>query len=91
MTPTPAPWTDNEALLALIAELVDQTNRLLQTVYSKKGATIPKPIRIPRPGQHRPKPLPMSDPRARAFFGGYPVHYEPAAGDTTNGDAKPLT
>lgn len=39
--------------MAINAELVDQTNRLLFTINAKKGATAPQPIFIPRPG---PKP-----------------------------------
>lgn len=46
----------------------------------KKGHTLPKPVRIPRPYETPDrKPLPMSDPRVRAFFGAA-VRYVPKAG-----------
>lgn len=49
-------WTNQEELLAAIAELVSQSNTLFIQANSKKGARPPKPLRIPRPGDEKPKP-----------------------------------
>jgi hypothetical protein len=84
----PAPWTTGDYLAALIAELVDKTNRTLETVYAKKGAPAPKPLRIPRPGdEDRRRPVSMSSAEARAFFGSVPVYYTPD--DETPPPAEP--
>lgn len=78
----PAPWTTADYLLALTAELVDKTNRILEVTFSKKGTKAPKPIRIPRPGDgERRRPVSMSSPEARSFFGAMPVYYDPPAED----------
>lgn len=59
-----ARWTTTDELLAAAVELLD--------VQVRKGTRRREPlIRIRRPATagDRPKPVPMSDPRARAFFG----------------------
>jgi hypothetical protein len=45
-----AGWGWREELLAAIAQLVDHSNRLFVSANSKKGAKVPRPIAIPRPG-----------------------------------------
>lgn len=46
-------WGWQEDLLATLAELVDQTNRLIFAFNTKKGTRIPDAIFIPRPGRVR--------------------------------------
>ncbi len=72
-----APWSTTEYLLALIAELVDANTRAFVSAYSKKGSTAPKPLKIDRPGDKPDRPVDMSSPEARKFFGGA-VQYTPA-------------
>lgn len=72
-----APWSTTEYLLALIAELVDANTIAFVVAHSKKGKTPPKPIKIDRPGDKPDRPVDMSSPEAREFFGGA-IHYTPA-------------
>lgn len=48
-------WRDNEELLAMIAELLHALLVVTIKVHSKKGAQMPKPLRITRPGQPEPE------------------------------------
>jgi len=72
-----APWSTTDYLLALIAELVDANTRAFISVYSKKGSSQPKPLKIDRPGDKPQRPVDMSSPEARNFFGAG-VQYTPA-------------
>lgn len=47
--PEGASWSTTDELIALVAELVDLSNRLFVQANSKKGAPAPKPIEIRRP------------------------------------------
>lgn len=50
-------WDTKTELLALIAEVVDQHQRLFYMANAKKGTPVPKPLHIPRPGESlRQKP-----------------------------------
>lgn len=79
LEPLPAPWSTGDHLLALVAELIDKTNRILEAVYTKAGSKAPKPLRIPRPGEELEpeEPVAMDTPEARAFFGAGRVDYTP--------------
>jgi len=44
-------WSTLEELVAIVAEVVDSGNRLFFSANSGKGAKIPSPIRIARPGR----------------------------------------
>lgn len=62
-------WTNNEELLAVIAELVDSLIQLFYAANTRKGAKPLTPLRIPRPGREeplKPKPTPTD---LRRFFG----------------------
>lgn len=48
-------WNLHGHLLAVIAEVTDNTNMILAKVYGAKGAPQPKPLRITRPGRE-PEP-----------------------------------
>lgn len=51
MNPETFGWTYTEELLALIAEILDQSTRLFIMANSKKGTKPPDPLEIQRPGQ----------------------------------------
>jgi hypothetical protein len=61
-------WGFQEELLASLAELVDQTNRLIFATNAKKGTRIPDPIFIPRPGP-RPEKRNATADELMAMFG----------------------
>jgi hypothetical protein len=42
-------WGSDQELAALAVEVGHSTMRVLVSAYSKKGATVPKPLRVPRP------------------------------------------
>lgn len=47
-------WGTLEDLMALVAEIGHEGNRILMAAHSEKGATIPESLHIPRP--HDPPP-----------------------------------
>lgn len=49
-------WSLTNHLLATVAEVSDDTNAILATVYGKPGSTPPKPLRIDRPGRRPERP-----------------------------------
>lgn len=62
-------WRNTEEMLALIAQLIDHTNRLL-FARTQKGQ-VPKPIHIKRPWERVPERRPVASPdEVRAFFKG---------------------
>lgn len=64
-------WNEPEELLAALLETVAESNRLFFIANTKKGTRAPEPLRVPRPGDRRSGPRPMSDPATvRAFFTG---------------------
>ncbi len=63
-------WTTDQELLATLIETVDAASLRVARLLGKKGARWPKPVRVPRPWDTPSGPVPMSDPRAVAFFGG---------------------
>lgn len=48
-----AGWDSATELTAMVAELVDHSNRMYLMANSKKGTRLPPPLFIPRPGQPR--------------------------------------
>lgn len=42
-------WQNGEELLALVAELLDQANRLYFVAHTKKGTPVPTALEVPRP------------------------------------------
>lgn len=44
-------WTHTDELLAVLAELVDYSNRLFMLANTKKGTKLPDPLQINRPGE----------------------------------------
>lgn len=72
-------WGNAEELLATLVELSHATWRVLVTVYSEKGASVPEPLRVPRPGQlNEPAAVTASPAEVKRFFGGG-VRYVPRA------------
>jgi hypothetical protein len=49
VAPEYSDWRTTEELLATLIEVVDQGNRMFLAVHAKKGAEVPKPLKIPRP------------------------------------------
>ncbi len=89
----PAPWTTTDYLLAMVAELTDGTNRLLEAAFGKKGSKPHRPLRIPRPGDldaERPRPVSMSSEEARSFFGGAATVTPPADEDDPDEEPQQL-
>jgi hypothetical protein len=62
-------WTESEELLALVAELVSEGNRLYIMAHAKRGARTPEPLHIPRPGERSERRKPSSPSEVRGFFG----------------------
>lgn len=56
-------WGYTEELLALVAQLIDQGNRLFYDRHRRKGAKAAEPIRIPRPGGPPEAPRRLEKPR----------------------------
>ena len=50
-------WTHQDELLAIIAEILDHGNRLFLMANTKKGAKMPPPLEIARPGRPSRKEL----------------------------------
>lgn len=44
-------WNNSDELLAVLAELVDTTNRILYQANAKKGSRVWEPLKIGRPGE----------------------------------------
>lgn len=57
-----ANWHHAEELLAMIAELLDRDWRQTVAMNSKRGATKPRPLRIPRPGDVRRRAAKIRNP-----------------------------
>lgn len=82
-------WGNVEELLAVAIENIDATNRILYAANSKKGATQPKPIKVPRPSGQTgetdpvPKKRPATSEELARYFGAN-VRYTgaPKAGDS---------
>lgn len=73
---TPA-WTNNEELLALIAEQIHENTRAFVIAHSKRGAAAPPALRIPRPDRDSARAAgatdrkrPATSEELVAFFGG---------------------
>jgi hypothetical protein len=49
-------WGSDQELLALNAEVTHSIVRVLISAYSKKGAKVPKPLKVPRPTADRAAP-----------------------------------
>lgn len=68
-------WGNQEELLATLIEVVDAGNRLFHKAHSKKGATQPKPIKVPRPADPTRKKRKATSEDLKAMFG--EVRYVP--------------
>lgn len=76
-------WTQDHELLATLITVVDAASLRLVKLFAKKGTKLPKPVHVDRPYEtKRPKPMSMSDPRVRAFFGSV-VRYSPPKDTST--------
>jgi len=73
-------WDSKSELLAMIAELIDQSNRFFIAANSKRGTQLPRPLYIARPDDNR-RGLPQRNQKAavRALFAkqGVPVMSRP--------------
>jgi hypothetical protein len=67
-------WGTTEELLALNAEVTHAAVRVLLAAFSRKGASLPKPLRVPRPWdvsrRSRPKPKRRIAEADLAAYGG---------------------
>lgn len=63
--------------MAVIAELIDNNNRIHMQVNSKKGAPAPKPLKIPRPWDKPKVKRKATSEDMKAIFGGN-AEYVPA-------------
>lgn len=55
LDPDGSAWSTSDHLLASILEVVDSHRVNYVAAHSKTGAKVPKPIRVPRPGEKKPK------------------------------------
>ena len=57
-----AEWTNTEELLAAVIEVMDRGQLWFLQANSKKGARLPKPIRVPRPETPGAEPIDATSP-----------------------------
>lgn len=74
----PHRWGNTEELLAALVEHTSATNALLFNINRPKGASLQKPIHVPRPWEAK-KPTMATSKDIKRFFGGA-VQYTPAQG-----------
>jgi len=62
------PWTQTDHFLAALIENGDYWGRQTAVLHGVKQHKLPKPIRIPRPGETEPERKIEKDPRAIAAW-----------------------
>ena len=59
MTIVSEEWSFGESLLVAVAERIDALRYMVQARWSRQGATVEQPLRVPRPGEQPDEPIVM--------------------------------